>query len=370
MNAYLHIPFCSSFCSYCDFTSFEGREDLLSSYVETLIAEIGASDLVGPLRTVYFGGGTPSLLDPGALGRIMEVLRSKAGIAEGAEISMEANPDTVDSSRLQGYRREGVTRLSLGAQTSHRDLLALLSRCHDWGQVERAVHGAREAGFGDVNLDLMIGLPGQTVPRVRETLGSALSLEPDHLSVYALQLEPRTPLEAKVKSGLSLPGDDETADQYEEVQRVLEAAGYGQYEVSNWCRPGRECRHNLAIWQGEDYWGFGVSAVGTQGLVRKTNTSELDRYLDLPSRGLSATAEQEEIPPQVRDFERLMLMLRTRWGAPEALVEGCRKGVSASAQDRFQAILDQGWLVLEKGRYHPAPSGYLRLNSVLETLLV
>ncbi len=366
VNAYLHIPFCSSFCSYCDFTSFTGKESIRPAYVSSLCDEIGASDLSGPLKTVYVGGGTPSLLEPNELKRILDALRGRAGVREDAEVSMEANPESVDSARLTAFRKAGINRLSLGAQSSQGRLLSELSRCHDWSQVEKAARAAREAGIRDLSIDLMIGLPGQTVGMIRATLADTLALSPDHLSVYALQLEEGTPLAARVRGGLPLPDDDETADQYGEVQSGLRDAGFAQYEVSNWCRPGHECRHNLAVWQGEDYWGFGVSAAGTRGLVRRTNTQELDRYL--VAAGRDEGVEIETLPLPVKAFERVMLMLRTSRGVPEEEVAALLER-SAAGQRRYETYLSEGWVVREGGRVHPSPAGYLRLHGLLEALM-
>jgi oxygen-independent coproporphyrinogen-3 oxidase len=368
VNAYLHIPFCDSFCSYCDFVSFAGREALLDRYAEALLREVASSDLKGPLGTVYFGGGTPSKMDPSRVSGLLRALDAQAGLGTNAEITLEANPDTLDNARLERYRTAGVTRLSLGAQTHFGTLLNLLDRRHDWAQVRDAAVAARGAGFASVSLDLMTGLPGQTVPMVEQTLHEALALPVDHLSVYSLQVEEGTPMERLVREGLELPGEDEAANHYEAVQELLEAAGFVQYEVSNWCRPGRECRHNLAVWQGGDYWGFGVSAVGTQGLVRRVNTQDLDDYLDRMERGASPEAGREVLTPRVRAFERVMTMLRTRDGVPERELDEYLSS-SPSASGHLGQCLRQGWLVREEGRVRPTAAGYIRLNGILEGLM-
>src|SRR5579871_1964148 len=260
MNAYLHIPFCTSICSYCDFTSFAGQESKMAAYVEALCLEIRNSSLKGALQTVYFGGGTPSLLAPEKLEQLLAALREKAGIDADIEISMEANPETVDLGRLSAYRAAGVNRLSLGAQAVQKEILKKLGRGHEWDRVEQAFADARRAGFASINLDLMFGLHGQTLEMFKESVEKAAGLNPEHFSLYALQVEEGTPLAKQVADGLPLPSEDTVADEYAWAQSFLARNGFEQYEVSNFSKPGKACRHNWNIWRGENYWGFGLSA--------------------------------------------------------------------------------------------------------------
>lgn len=274
MNAYIHIPFCASICGYCDFTSVAGQESRIGVYVSALVREIAASSLEGPLRTVYFGGGTPSTLPAAELGRILKALQEKAGFSPDVEVSLEANPETVDPSKLRGYREAGVNRLSFGAQAAQKEILKKLGRGHEWPRVEQAVGEAREAGFTNLNLDLMFGLPGQSLPMFRETLDKALELAPEHLSLYALQVEEGTPLSRWVKEGLALPPEGTVADQYEAAQWILRDSGFEQYEVSNFARPGFPCRHNWNIWRGRIIgdsgsppWGRSKAPAGLTGKI-------------------------------------------------------------------------------------------------------
>ena len=367
MNAYLHIPFCTSICNYCDFTSFAGLEGRLGPYVDALVQEIAASDLEGPLETIYFGGGTPSLLPPQRLGSILKALREKAGFASDIEISLEANPETVDGERLKAYRQLGVNRLSFGAQAAQKDLLRKMGRGHEWERVEGAFAEARSAGFANINLDLMFGLSGQTLEMFEESLEKTLALGPDHLSLYVLQVEPGTPLDKAVAEGLPLPSDDLVADEYALAQKTLGEKGYEQYEVSNFAKPGFHCRHNLNIWQGEDYWGFGLSAVGTVGPLRHGHGEELEPYIDRVKKG-EKVLELEELSPKTRVWERIMLGLRTRQGVSRSLVD---EHLGADwAAIKLTPLLAAGLLVAEDRTLRVAPQGYFVLNGILKSLAV
>ncbi len=368
MNAYLHIPFCTSICSYCDFTSFAGQEGRMGAYADALCLEIAGSDLAGPLETVYFGGGTPSLLPPEKVGRILEALRAKAGFDPEVEISMEANPETVDADRLGRYRASGVNRLSFGAQAMQKEILKKLGRGHEWDRVEQAFGSARKAGFQNVNLDLMLGLPGQSPEMFRESLQGAAALGPEHLSLYALQVEEGTPLARQVAEGLALPNEDEAADEYAWAQDFLARQGFEQYEVSNFSRPGRPCRHNWNIWRGGDYWGFGVSAVGTVKGIRHSHGEDLAEYIRQAQGGEGVTLQREILPAPVRAWEKVMLGLRTREGVEESAVEPYLRGRSATHGEGFKRLLKEGLLSLSNGRYQVSPKGYFVLNGILGVL--
>jgi oxygen-independent coproporphyrinogen-3 oxidase len=365
MNAYLHIPFCTSICNYCDFTSFAGMEGRLGPYVDALAREIQSSDLKGPLKTVYFGGGTPSLLSPARLEQVLKALKAKAEFSPDIEISMEANPETVDGERLRAYRALGVNRLSFGAQAAQKELLKKMGRGHEWERVEGAFQEARSAGFSNLNLDLMFGLSGQTLEMFQGSLGKTLALGPDNLSLYALQVEPGTPLAKAVAEGLPLPSEDLVADEYAYAQKTLTAAGYEQYEVSNFAKPGFHCRHNLNIWQGEDYWGFGLSAVGTVGPLRHGHGEDLTGYIDQVEKG-EGVLEFEELSPKTQTWERVMLGLRTRQGIGRSLLMDYLGGEPG---DKLKPLLGSGLLVEEGERVRVAPQGYFVLNGILNNLV-
>jgi oxygen-independent coproporphyrinogen-3 oxidase len=367
LNAYLHIPFCTSICSYCDFTSFAGQEGKMSAYVDALCREIASSSLTGPLETVYFGGGTPSLLLPEKLGQVMTALRVKAGFTGSAEISMEANPETVDRGKLQSYRALGVNRVSFGAQAFQKEILKKLGRGHEWDRVEGAFAEARLAGFHNVNLDLMFGLSGQTLDMFQESLQRVAVLGPEHISLYALQVEEGTPLAKQVAEGLALPSEDEVADEYACAQEFLTQEGYEQYEVSNFSRPGKACRHNWNIWRGEDYWGFGLSAVGTVGGVRHSHGDDLTEYIGQIQKG-GEVLQREPLSDSIRAWEKLMLGFRTNQGVSKTEVDAFARSKGIAYGDKFNRLLKEGFLSLKEDRFRVTSKGYFVLNGILGVL--
>jgi oxygen-independent coproporphyrinogen-3 oxidase len=362
LNAYVHIPFCASHCAYCDFNSFAGRSELLPDYVSALCAEIEASSLREPLATVYFGGGTPSLLSHTQVATLLDAFRRKSGLETTPEISIEANPDSVEEGNLAVYLHAGVNRISLGAQAAQDNLLKDMGRRHDFSRTRQAVQTIRSAGFKNLNLDIMFGWPGQTSEMLMETLERFLEWNPEHLSLYALQVEAGTPFSIRVEKGLPVTSDEEQADQYAMAQNLLASAGMVQYEVSNFSKPGLECRHNLAVWRGEDYHGFGVSAVGTVGLERQAHADELDEYLRQAGAG-QFPVEVETLTERVRRYERMMLGLRTREGVKEK--DLFTAGADAAA---LGALLREGWFFREGDRIKPRPGAFFVLHGVLRRL--
>jgi len=261
---YVHIPFCQAKCPYCDFNSYAGLEGLIAPYVDALIAEMALwQELTrdATLTTVFFGGGTPSFLPLAETERILAALRRSFRLESGAEITVEANPGSADSARLAGLRRLGFDRLSLGVQSFQDDELCLLGRIHSATEAHEAYRAARRAGFENVNLDLIYGLSGQPLAAWQRTLAEAIDLRPEHLSLYALTLEEGTPLATDVANGrLPAPDPDLAADMYLWAGETLAAAGYQQYEISNWALTGRRCRHNLVYWHNQPYLGLGAGA--------------------------------------------------------------------------------------------------------------
>ena len=262
MELYIHIPFCRKKCAYCAFASFPGREDSFEAYIEALIQEAaGRSDVSEPLSTVYFGGGTPSLLPPALLSRLFSGMQASLDLSAVTECTVEANPGTVTEEWLETAVACGVNRISFGMQAYQRRLLEILGRIHRFDAVEESVRLARRAGIGNINLDLMFGIPEQTREDWRETLSAALSLRPDHISAYGLIPEEGTSLERDLTSGrLSLPEPEAERAMYDDAIRELERAGLAQYELSNFARPGKQCRHNIGYWDMTPYLGLGVSA--------------------------------------------------------------------------------------------------------------
>ncbi|MFH8249956.1 radical SAM family heme chaperone HemW [Microbacterium sp. B2969] len=344
-GVYLHVPFCRVRCGYCDFntyTSGELRGARQDEYADTLLREVALSRgvLTGagglrPATTVFFGGGTPTLLPPGDLGRMLAGVRDTFGIAAGAEVTVEANPDTVTDAVAAELAASGVTRLSIGMQSSVAHVLAALDRTHDPEAVATAVAAARGAGL-DVSLDLIYGAPGESLADWRSSLETAIALEPDHVSAYALIIEDGTKLARQIRRGeVPAPDDDLQADMYELADDLLGGAGFGWYEVSNWARDdAHRSRHNLAYWQGHDWWGYGPGAHSHIAGVRFWNVKHPAAYAQRLAMGESPAAGRERPDAEARALESVLLRTRIREGFPvaELLGEG-RHAVAALIAD-------------------------------------
>ena len=257
---YVHVPWCRSICTYCDFDRQAHAFELIPAYVGALAAEIAAQPNL-TAHSVFFGGGTPSLLEPGQIGAVLDACRRRFELLTDAEITVEANPGDLDATLVAGYLGAGVNRLSMGIQSFDDRLLRLLGRRHTAAEAVEAIRQARLGGAENLSIDLMYGLPGQSPAHWRETLERAVEQRTDHLSAYLLTVDERVPLGRQVARGrTSLPVDDDVAEMYQDAQRILAAAGFEQYEISNWARPGRASRHNLTYWRDEPYLGIGAGA--------------------------------------------------------------------------------------------------------------
>lgn len=314
-GAYVHIPFCRRVCPYCDFAVVAGREDLAERYVEALAAEIGAAPrFPGPLAAVFVGGGTPSRLTSALLGRVLRALTDRFGLAPGAEVTLEANPEDWSPRLAEGLAVAGFNRVSLGAQSFDAGVLAALGRHHRPEQAEQAVAAAREAGFAAVNLDLIYGTPGESAASWRTSVGRALATGVGHLSVYALTVEHGTALSRAVAAGAPVPDPDHQAALWEEASRLGAEAGMARYEVSNFARPGRGCLYNLITWAQGEYEGFGAGAHRHRGGARSWNVRRVDRYVESLEAGESPVSGEERLGPWERERERLVLGLRRAAG--------------------------------------------------------
>jgi oxygen-independent coproporphyrinogen-3 oxidase len=317
-SAYVHIPFCRSRCPYCDFAVVTpdegGTPHAVARYVQAVIAEIGMEPPWGPLDAVNFGGGTPSALPAGGLQAILRSLRNRFGLASGAEISIEANPEDWDGEYADAVRATGFTRVSLGVQSFDPAVLAYLGRAHSPPDATRAVHIARAAGFHSVSLDLIYGSPGESTESWRDTVDRALALGPDHLSAYSLTVERGTALSRAVLGGAPAPDPDDQADKHELLADKATAAGLVRYEVSNFARPGHVCRYNLATWGRGEYLGFGLGAHGHRKGTRRRNVRRLDAYLAAFDEGRRPTAGSDRSVGWAGEQERLMLGLRRAAG--------------------------------------------------------
>jgi oxygen-independent coproporphyrinogen-3 oxidase len=334
-GVYVHIPFCAARCDYCDFATWTDRAHLVDAYVDACVRDITQRELA-PVDTVFFGGGTPSLLPSAQLTAILDVIPR----ATGAEVTVECNPDSVDGEKLRAYADAGVNRVSFGVQSMRLHVLAALGRTHDPDNVSRAVDAAVGAGIERYNLDLIYGTPGESVDDWSATLDAALALGPGHVSAYALTVEPGTPLGKAVTAGeRPAPDDDDQALKYELADDRLGAAGLTWYEVSNWARPGEECRHNLLYWWGGDYTAIGCAAHGYTEGRRWWNVRTPERYVEAVAHGRTTEAGDEELTPAERDAEAAVLALRTAGGIKLPLPSADPSRVDACLDDLVAAGL-------------------------------
>ena len=305
--AYVHIPFCSAVCPYCDFAVVAGRDNEANRYVAAVQSEIGSADSWRSLEAVYLGGGTPSHVDPSLLGQILDALANNHGISNNAEISLEANPEDFTQSKARALFRLGFNRVSFGAQSYDREVLISLGRRHRPHQIETAVRTAREAGFENVSVDLIYGSLGETSQSWRQSLESATDCELNHMSCYALTVEPGTELWRAVSAGVPSPDPDIQADRFDVATDVLEMA---RYEVSNWARKGYECRYNMTVWAQGEYEAYGNGAHGFRHGARFRNARRLDTYLERVERGESPRVGSEPLGQWALELDRVFVGIR------------------------------------------------------------
>lgn len=313
-GAYLHLPFCARVCPYCDFAVVAGRGDLMDRYLDAVEAEIRRDEPTDPIDALFIGGGTPSMVPPSRLGRLVEAVDDVHGLSPGAEVTMEANPEDLTARLATEVALAGVDRLSLGVQSTDPRVLMALGRRHDARQVGSAVWAAERAGLRSVSVDLIFGHPVESTASWRRTLEEVVVLEPDHVSTYALTVERGTPLSRAVSAGAPAPDPDVQADRWEVAVDVLGAAGFTRYEVSNHGRPGHACRYNLVAWAGGDYHAWGLGAHGHLKGVRFRNVRSLDAYLERMESGGSPRAGEERLDGWDREVERVFLGLRRAAG--------------------------------------------------------
>lgn len=315
--------------------------------VDAIVSEIRSSEVAGmPAKTIFFGGGTPTFLSERQLIRVFEAVLETHPPVDDAEITSEANPGTVDASKFLAMRQAGFNRVSLGAQSFIDTDLITLGRVHRAGEIDRAVNAARTAGFDNLNLDLMFALPKQSTRGWLSNLDRAIGLQPDHLSLYCLTIEPNTAFYKKnLRGQLDLPDDDQQVAMYEETLARTAAAGFEQYEISNFALPGRECQHNLCYWHNEDYAGYGPGAVGALHGIRYTNLKHPDGYCAAIENGNSLRFEQEALTPEIQRMERIMLGLRLN------------EGVAWNDPESARKLIDRGWVEFDEGRLRLTPDG-------------
>jgi oxygen-independent coproporphyrinogen-3 oxidase len=404
LGLYVHVPFCAAICNYCNFNRGLFDAAVKTRYVDALLSEITMAERLRPCRaeepflvrgeasakagagggapapveknpchadTVYFGGGTPSLLEPEEVARIIEACEGAFEISADREVTLEANPESVTVERLAAYRRAGVNRLSFGVQSFRDDELARLSRLHGADRARAAVAEARAAGFDNVSLDLMMWLPGQSVEHWLYSLDEAVALAPDHLSLYLLELYPNAPLKDEMaRARCSQAPDEEAAAMYVAGLERLDRAGYEQYEISNVSRPGRRSRHNLKYWSDGEWIGFGCGAHSTRCGSRWKNVSAVDEYVRRVAGGEPLAAEVHALSPAQRLGDALFTGLRLNDGIDEAAIEH-RYGVDVWARygGELQTYIDGGLLHRQEGRMWLTRQGMLLANEVMAVFI-
>jgi putative oxygen-independent coproporphyrinogen III oxidase len=358
-GVYVHVPFCLTRCGYCDFNAYAGLDHLAPRYVRALLSE---ASLAAPawdgqdVVSVFLGGGTPTTLDVADLGAVFERLRDRFAVTEDAEVTIEANPDTVDESKLAGLLAAGFGRLSMGAQSFDPAVLASLERVHGPDSVRTAMASARAAGYANVSLDLIYGAEGETLESWERTLLETVALAPEHVSAYALTVEPSTPLGRRIASGLSpAPDPDLQADMFELACGSLAEVGYRHYEVSNWAKPGFECAHNLGYWERRPYLGLGAGAHSYRDDRRWWNVRPPQEYMEQVEAGRLPVGGEERLEPSDAYLEEVFLRLRILEGIPSSWVE----------PETAEPFVESGLLREDGGSLVPTERGMLLLNELV-----
>ena len=374
---YIHIPFCRKKCAYCDFVSFENSPHM-DSYIDAvgkeleLYAELFGREAPFEISSIYIGGGTPSLID--GIDRLLDKAMKLYNVRSNAEISIECNPESVTRKKLKSYHLCGINRLSIGLQSADDRLLCGIGRIHNRAQFETALNFALAAGFSNINVDIMYGLPGQDMDAFLDTVRYISALPITHISAYSLILEENTPLWRDYKAGkLTLPDEDITANMQDEAIKVLNSAGFSRYEVSNFSKPGFECVHNLTYWHNLEYLGVGVaahSALKKGGWLRSCNTTNIDDYMSLIKKGIRPIIEESAIEKNEEMFECMMLGLRLVCGVD---IKEFTKRFAISPMEAYgfklATLIEKKLLTIDHGHIYATSRGFDILNSVICELL-
>jgi oxygen-independent coproporphyrinogen-3 oxidase len=362
-HVYVHVPFCARRCSYCDFAIAVRRVVPISEYVDALRAELARrfDAAASELDTLYLGGGTPSRLGGDGVARALDAVRGRFALAEGAEVTIEANPDDVSPEAARAWAAAGVNRVSLGSQSFDARVLEWMHRTHDVGQIGRAVDAVRAAGIDNISLDLIFAVPAALDRDWDRDLAHALALEPSHLSLYGLTIEPGTPLGRWHERGTVTEADeDRYADEFMRAHETMRGAGFEHYEVSNFGRPGRRSRHNSSYWQGVPYVGLGPAAHGFDGVTRRWNAASYTEWVRMLAAGEDPAAGDETLTPADRVAETVYLGLRTTDGL----------ALEPDEESRVRAWIDAGWAGLDGDRLRLTATGWLRLDALAADLTV
>jgi oxygen-independent coproporphyrinogen III oxidase len=374
LGLYVHVPFCAAICNYCNFNRGLFQAELKDQYVAAVRREIALRARGVPADTIFFGGGTPSLLEPEEIAAIIRACRDSFALTADAEVTLEANPEGVTEARLAGFREAGVTRLSFGVQSFRDEELRRLTRLHSAGRAVAAVGEARAAGFDNVSLDLMMWLPQQTVGQWLESVDALINLGPDHASLYMLEVYPNSPLrEQMARAEWSVAPDDDVADMYLQSMERLDAAGYEQYEISNVAKPGRRSRHNMKYWTDGEWLGFGPGAHTTIDGSRTRNVSNTAEYVAAVGPGpslLALVAEARPLSPRDRMEEALFTGLRLCDGVSTEAVRA-HYGIDLWAEfgAELQPFRDLGWLIYDDGRLRLTRAGMLLAHEIMAVFI-
>ena len=359
LSFYVHIPYCIKRCGYCDFNTYTPSElqdgatlEIVSNdYIDAVLCELESAPK-DQVPTIFFGGGTPSLLSAHDLGRVITAIKARNGLTADCEITLEANPDSVTEEKLQGYLAAGFNRISFGMQSAQPHVLAVLDRTHNPANVKCAVDMARAAGFESISVDLIYGTPGESLEDWRSTVTEALSLDIDHISAYALIVETGTKLAAHIKRGdLNMPNDDLMADMYLLVDQMCNDAGLNWYELSNWAKPGKECLHNIAYWKSANWWGLGPGAHSHVDAKRFWNVKHPTAYKQKLFAGESPIADSEDLTTEQLRDESIMLAIRMRSGlALSLLTDKAKENLAAYKSSGHLEIVDEAIQLTAQGR--------------------
>ncbi|MGN0399483.1 MAG: radical SAM family heme chaperone HemW [Blautia sp.] len=374
LGLYLHIPFCVKKCGYCDFLSYGGNEEAKEVYVQALIREIKSYKEFGSsykVSTVFMGGGTPSCMEPGQIGRIFDAVQETFNLEKSPEISIEVNPGTVTSEKLLEYKEAGVNRLSIGLQSADNENLKLLGRIHTWEEFLESYELVRKAGFDNVNVDLISSLPGQTIEKWEKDLKTTAKLGTEHLSVYQLILEEGTPFYEKYGNHPELlPDEEESRKIYEMTEEILADYGFLPYEISNYAKEGKACRHNLRYWERGDYLGLGLGAASLVRNIRMNNTRDMKTYLEKcgAPKTMRTDVQFLEEPQQMEEF--MFLGLRKTSGiSKKEFYRTFGRDIEMVYEKTLETFLGQGLLVEKKGRIFLSKEGILVSNQILSEFL-
>ncbi|MSO43150.1 MAG: coproporphyrinogen III oxidase [Candidatus Planktophila sp.] len=371
LSFYVHIPYCIKRCGYCDFNTYTPNElqdgatlEIVSNdYIDAVLKELDAAPR-GVVPTIFFGGGTPSLLPANDLGRVIAAIKARNGLSDGCEITLEANPDSVTAEKLSRYIAVGFNRISFGMQSAKPHVLAVLDRTHNPDNVKKAVEMARAAGFKSISVDLIYGTPGESLDDWRETVISALSLDIDHISAYALIVETGTKLAAQIKRGdLSMPDDDVMADMYLLIDQLCQEHGFSWYELSNWSKPGHECRHNIAYWQNKNWWGLGPGAHSHIDGKRFWNVKHPTAYKEKLFAGQSPVHESETLTLEQISVEAIMLGIRMREGLDITALSKAQIELLAGYRENAHVDLVDNRLIL-------SPTGRLIADQIVREITI